>query len=268
VEYDFLKRSNLTERTILITGASGHIASSFAFGLAGLGADLILVDIDKQGLIKLKKVIEEEFGTNVDVFITDLENENSRLELIDGVSRIYESIDVLIHAAALVPSTGLIGWTSDWQSQTLESWRKGIEINLTSVFDITKGLTPLLLKSQSASIINVGSLYGFLGPDWELYRGTSMGNSASYSASKGGLLQLSRWLATTLAPKIRVNSISPGGIFRNQENSFVTKFEERTPMKRMGSEEDLVGACIFLATDLSLYVTGQNIVVDGGWSTW
>jgi NAD(P)-dependent dehydrogenase (short-subunit alcohol dehydrogenase family) len=266
--YDFSKRSNLSGRTILVTGASGHIASSFAFGVAGLGAHLILVDIDEEGLIKLKSSIEEKFGTNVDIFITDLENEDSRAGLISEVNSNYECLDVLIHAAALVPSTDLRGWASEWEFQTLDSWRKGLEINLTSVFDITKGLTPLLFKSQSASIINIGSLYGFLGPDWELYRGTSMGNSASYSASKGGLLQLSRWLATTLAPRVRVNSISPGGIFRDQEKPFVAKFEERTPLKRMGREEDLVGACIFLATDLSLYVTGQNIVVDGGWSTW
>ena len=268
MKYDFLRHSNLKDRTILITGASGHIASSFASGLASLGASLILVDNNLEGLARLKDVLENEYGTKHEIFFTDLESEDSRTQLIDEVKANYESLEVLIHAAALVPSTTLQGWTTDWESQSLESWKKGLEINLNSVFDITKCLTPLLLKSQSASIINIGSLYGFLGPDWELYRGTEMGNSASYSASKGGLLQLTRWLATTLAPRVRVNSISPGGIFRDQDQSFVSKFEARTPLKRMGKEEDLIGACIFLASDLSLFVTGQNLVVDGGWSTW
>lgn len=101
-----------------------------------------------------------------------------------------------------------------------------------------------------------------------LYDGTSMGNPAAYAASKGGLIQSTRWLSTVLAPEIRVNCVSPGGIWRNQPESFVRGYEARTPMQRMGTEEDMMGAIAFLASDLSLYVTGQHIAVDGGWSAW
>ena len=95
-----------------------------------------------------------------------------------------------------------------------------------------------------------------------------MANPAAYAASKGGLVQLTRWLSTSLAPCIRVNTISPGGVFRNQPESFVKKYESRTPLRRMATEDDLKGIVAYLASDLSLYTTGQNIVVDGGWTAW
>ena len=95
-----------------------------------------------------------------------------------------------------------------------------------------------------------------------------MGNPSAYAASKGGLVQLTRWLATVLAPKVRVNSISPGGVFRDQPDEFCQRYIERTPMRRMATEEDLKGAIAYLATDLSSYVTGHNLIVDGGWTTW
>jgi NAD(P)-dependent dehydrogenase (short-subunit alcohol dehydrogenase family) len=107
------------------------------------------------------------------------------------------------------------------------------------------------------------------GPDNRLYEGMEgVGNAAAYAASKGGILQLSRWLATSLAPSVRVNAISPGGIERGQDPTFIDRYAARTPMGRMGTEDDLKGAIAFLSSDLSTYVTGQNIVVDGGWTAW
>ena len=114
----------------------------------------------------------------------------------------------------------------------------------------------------------MGSIYGTYGPDWGLYRQTRMGNPAAYAASKGGLLQLTRWLATTLAPQIRVNSISPGGIYRKQPKAFVNRYNARTPLARLATEDDVRGAVAYLASDLSRYVTGQNLSVDGGWGVW
>jgi NAD(P)-dependent dehydrogenase (short-subunit alcohol dehydrogenase family) len=101
-----------------------------------------------------------------------------------------------------------------------------------------------------------------------LYADTTMANPAGYGASKGGLLQLTRYLATVLAPEVRVNAISPGGIWRNQPDIFRERYENRTPLQRMGTEEDLKGVVMFLSSDLSAYVTGQNLVVDGGWTAW
>ena len=116
--------------------------------------------------------------------------------------------------------------------------------------------------------MNVASIYGLVGPDWRLYEGTEIGNPAAYSASKGGLLQLTRWLATTLAPDVRVNSITPGGVFRDTPEPFLSRYLSRTPLGRMATEEDFKGAIAYLASDLSAYVTGQNLVVDGGWTAW
>ena len=127
---------------------------------------------------------------------------------------------------------------------------------------------PLLQKSDHASVINIGSIYGSYGPDWRLYESTEMGNPAAYSSSKGGLLQFTRWLATSVAPLVRVNAVSPGGIYRKQNEKFVEKYSLRTPLGRMGTEDDLRGAVAYLASDLSRYVTGQNLEVDGGWGVW
>jgi NAD(P)-dependent dehydrogenase (short-subunit alcohol dehydrogenase family) len=119
-------------------------------------------------------------------------------------------------------------------------------------------------KSTGASIINIASIYGQLGPDWRLYDGTEMGNPAAYSSSKGGLIQLTRWLSTTLTPSVRANVICPGGIFRNQPEMFVSRYEKKTPLGRMATEDDLRGTLGFLASDLSQYLTGQVLTVDGG----
>ena len=107
-----------------------------------------------------------------------------------------------------------------------------------------------------------------MGPDWGLYDDTAMGNPAAYAASKGGLLSLTRWLATTLAPRVRVNSVTPGGVFRDTAEPFLSRYVARTPLARMATEEDVIGAVAYLASDLSAYVTGHNLVVDGGWTAW
>jgi len=125
-----------------------------------------------------------------------------------------------------------------------------------------------LLRESHGNIINIGSIYGEYAPDWSLYEGTTMSNPAAYGAAKGGLIQLTKWLATTLAPDVRVNSISPGGIERGQAKKFVDRYKSRTPLKRMACEDDFRGVIAFLASNMSSYVTGQNIRVDGGWGIW
>ena len=143
-----------------------------------------------------------------------------------------------------------------------------LDVNLTAVFVLTQACTPELRRSGHGSVVTVGSTYGMVGPDWRIYEGTSMGNAAGYAASKGGVIQLTRWMATTLAPDIRVNCLSPGGVFRDHPDSFRAAYEARTPLGRMATEEDYMGATLFLASDLSAYVTGQNLAVDGGWTAW
>ena len=137
---------------------------------------------------------------------------------------------------------------------------------MTVIFAISQKFVKLLKSSGNGRIVNISSIYGFLGPNMNLYEDTSMGNPAAYAVSKGGLIQLSRWLSTTLAPNIRVNTISPGGIERGQPKEFQNKYISKTPLNKLGSEEDLIGVILFLGSNMSKYVTGQNIVVDGGFS--
>ena len=170
--------------------------------------------------------------------------------------------------AALVGTSDLKGWSTPFLEQNSDTWRLALEVNLTAQFVLTQACAEALAASGHGSVVNIGSIYGMGGPDMRLYENTTMGNPAAYAASKGGLLQLTRWLATVLAPDVRVNAITPGGIWRRQPEVFCARYATRTPLRRMATEEDLKGAVAYLASDLSAYVTGHNLVVDGGWTVW
>lgn len=255
-------------RIIIITGASGHLGISAAKEFKKLKYKLILVDKNLSQLRLLKKQISQDGYENVEIYKCNLESQLSRDDLIKKINKKYSTIDVLINNAAFVGTTKLAGWNEVFEKQSISTWRRAIEVNLTAPFHLSQGFFSSMSKGKSSSIINIISTYGFLGPNWNLYKGTKMGNPAAYAASKGGLLQLTRWLSTTLAPNIRVNSISPGGIFRNQNKKFVKRYIERTPLRRMAYEKDIVEALKYLASERSSYVTGQNIIIDGGWSVW
>jgi NAD(P)-dependent dehydrogenase (short-subunit alcohol dehydrogenase family) len=143
-----------------------------------------------------------------------------------------------------------------------------MRVNLTSAFILVQEAERALAESRHGSVILIASIYGRVAPDMRLYDGTSMANPAAYGVSKAGLLQLTRYLATVLAPQVRVNAISPGGVWRGQPETFHERYRQRTPLGRMATEEDLKGAVVYLASDLSAYVTGQELIVDGGWTAW
>lgn len=259
---------NLRGRTALVTGAAGHIGRVIAQTLAELGADLVLVDIPGTQLEALLEQLAAHFDVGVEILACDLEIGSERERLIGAFREHHQMLDILVNNAAFVGTSGLEGWARPFLEQTVDTWRRALEVNLTAAFDLCKSLTPELKRGHGASVINIGSIYGELGPDWSLYEGTAMANPAAYAASKGGLLQLTRWLATTLGPSIRVNAISPGGVARNQPEAFVARYVARTPLGRMATEDDFRGAIAYLASDMSSYVTGQNLCVDGGWGIW
>ena len=255
-------------RTSLITGATGYCGRAIANALSELGSDVILVDHPNTELIDFAKKISEKFQNKATPFFCDLEKSHEIDDFLLQLKNKFNSLDVLINNAAFVGSNDLEGWSTSLENQSLETWNRALDVNLTSCFQIIKSTKSLLNKSSCASIINIGSIYGLYAPDLSIYENTGMNNPATYSVSKGGLLQLSRWMSTVLAPKIRVNSISPGGIKRNQPDKFIDRYVKKTPLNRMGSENDVVGAVVYLASDLSSWVTGQNLIVDGGWGTW
>lgn len=259
---------DLRGRRALVTGGGGHLGRQFAETLAELGADVILVDRAGSAIAQSAGELAEQWGVQVEHRFCDLEQEDERLALARWVGEDKRGLSILFNNAAFVGTTELAGWAVDFEAQSVEAWRRAIEVNLTAGFSLCRHLKPVMEASTGPSIINIASIYGTLGPDWSLYEGTAMKNPAAYSASKGGLIQLTRWLATTLAPRIRVNTISPGGIFRGQPEVFIKRYEARTPLGRMARELDFKGTAAYLASDLSAYVTGQNLMVDGGWSAW
>ena len=258
----------MSGRRALITGAAGGLGKIFANTLAELGADLVLVDRPGADIKSLTLELVHGSGVKIESYFCDLEKQEQRTELIMKLKNSGKGLDILVNNAAFVGDSDLEGWGVPFEDQSVETWRRAFEVNLTGVFDLCQGLLPVLKKSNSASIVNITSIYGMYGPDWSMYRGTNMSNPAAYSASKGGLIHLTRWLATTIAPEVRVNAISPGGIFRNQPEEFVKRYESKTPLARMATEDDFRGILGYLASDLSRYVTGQIFQVDGGWGVW
>ncbi|WOK35106.1 SDR family NAD(P)-dependent oxidoreductase [Sphingomonas sp. C3-2] len=260
--------SDLTGRMAIITGGAGHIGRAMATALAEHHCNILLVDRDPDALVRAANELSDIGTGRIHTATVDLESEAQRLSLVNRVQADFGRLDILINNAGFVGDSQLEGWAVPFDQQRIDTWRRAVEVNLTAPFHLSQALSPLLRAGGKGSIINLGSIYGVLGPDLGLYAGTTMGNPGAYAASKGGLLQLTRWLSTSLAPSIRVNSISPGGLARGQDERFTARYLARTPLGRMGGEEDFKGVALFLASDLSAWITGQNILVDGGWSAW
>jgi NAD(P)-dependent dehydrogenase (short-subunit alcohol dehydrogenase family) len=250
----------------LITGATGNIGQEVALTIAELGGNLILVDRPGSNYDQIRENVLDNWNVNVKCIDCDLEHKNLRDDLVRFIIENNMNLDILINNAAFVGESNLEGWADDFDKQTIETWNRAMEVNLTAPFHLSQGFYPLLKKNGGGSIINIASIYGFNAPDYSIYTDTNMGNPAGYSVSKGGLIQLTRWLSTTVAPEVRVNSISPGGVQRDQDKNFIERYENITPLNRMATEEDFKGVVAFLASNMSSYITGQNIVVDGGWS--
>ena len=265
---DVAELADLRGRVAVVTGAVGHIGSAICDALAEQGADVAVVDLDAVRCSEAAERLSAHRGVRAVPVETDLEREESTREVAPRVLDELGRIDVLVHAAALVSAEPLPGWTTPFEEQRSDVWRRALEVNLTAVFCLTQACTPALRLGGHGSVVTVGSTYGVVGPDWDVYEGTDMGNAAGYAASKGGVVQLTRWIATTLAPEVRVNCLTPGGVERGQPESFRHAYAARTPLGRMANEEDYKGAAVFLASDLSRYVTGHNLVVDGGWTAW
>lgn len=249
--------ANLTGRKALVAGAGGHIGRCACETLAELGAQVAGLDQD----VSL-------CGKDVFPLSCDLQDEGATRAAVRTAVKELGGVDILIHTAAFVGTTRFPGWAVPFEQQTVSAWEAALKVNVTSAFVLAQEAKAPLEKSGNGSILLFSSIAGIVGPDNRLYTETPMQSPAGYNASKGGILQLTRYLATILAPKIRVNAISPGGIWRSQPENFHERYKARTPLGRMATEEDLKGAIAFLAGDLSRYVTGHNLVVDGGYTIW
>jgi NAD(P)-dependent dehydrogenase (short-subunit alcohol dehydrogenase family) len=257
---------DLRGRVALITGGAGYLGRVMADALAELGAGIVLLDIEEQGAAETAAQIGGEYGVQAVGLGVDLNDEAAVRAVPASVIQQCGRLDILINNAALVGTSPLAGWGVPFDQQSSSTWRLAMEVNLTAPFVLVQASRAALAASGHGTVINIGSIYGMVAPDMTLYAGTALGNPGAYAASKGGLLQLTRWLTTVLAPEIRVNAVTVGGVQRNQPTAFQERYASRTPLGRMAGEEDIKGAVAYLASDLSAYVTGHNLVVDGGWT--
>jgi NAD(P)-dependent dehydrogenase (short-subunit alcohol dehydrogenase family) len=259
---------DLQGRVAVVTGGAGHIGAAISEALAELGANIVLLDINREAGEKVAERIENKFKVQVMSLTVDLADEGAVRTVGQSVLNRMGRLDILVNCAALVGTSKLQGWVAPFEEQSVETWKMAQDVNLTAPFVLIQTCSEALAQSGHGSIINISSIYGMVGPKMTLYEGNALGVPAAYAASKGGLEQLTRWLSTVLAPAVRVNTITVGGVWRNQPEEFHRRYVRETPLKRMAKEEDFKGAVAYLASDLSSYVTGQNLIVDGGWTAW
>lgn len=258
---------SLKGRVAVVTGGAGKIGEAYCEALAELGATVCVMDIDRKSADERSGELKDHFKIESSAVVADIAKEEQVQRAVDEIIARYGKLDILINNAAYppqqLPPDGL-----HIEEQTLAQWRANLDVILNGTFLMVKACSPWLKKSGKGVIVTTGSIYGLVGPDFRLYDGTDMRNPAYYAAAKGGLIQLTRYWATSMAPEVRVNCIVPGGVARQQPEQFVERYNARTPLGRMATEEDLKGALTFLVSDLSAYVTGQVLAVDGGWTSW
>jgi NAD(P)-dependent dehydrogenase (short-subunit alcohol dehydrogenase family) len=260
---------DLRGRCAIVTGGAGFMGLAICESLLELGAKVCVLDKTEEMCHERCAVLNNRnyAGYAIPVSV-DLSEENDVKSAVKSAVCEMGALNIVVHAASFVGTTQFPGWAVPFEQQTIYAWDRAMRVNLTAAFLLVQAGREPLQKSGNGSVIFIGSIYGSVGVDSHLYEGTQMVTPAAYAASKGGLLQLARYLGTTLAPTVRVNTITAGGIWRKQPENFYQRYIQRTPLKRMAAEQDFKGSIALLASDLSAYVTGSNVVVDGGWTAW
>lgn len=268
---------SLAGKVAIVTGAAGLLGREHCLALAGAGATVVATDVDAAGCERTAADVRDRATAPVHGLAADLTQPEAVLALRDRVLSAAGSIDVLVNNAAIndkFDDESSAAALSRFETYPLERFRRSLDVNVTGVFLASQILGAPMAERGSGSIINIASTYGMVGPDQRIYRrpdGTqSFWKSASYPASKGAILAFTRFLAAYWADRgVRVNSLSPGGVAQaSQEPYFVAQYSARVPLGRMAQPHELRGAIVYLASEASSYVTGTNLVVDGGWTAW
>ena len=264
---DIKKLFDLSGRIVIITGAAGNLGSKYAEGLTQAGANVVLADIDYATCKQLGKQLENKYSIKNLAIKLDLNDKSSIENMVSKTMKQFSKIDILINNAAYQGNTK--SRKIKFENFPLNEWNKAVSVNLTGVFLTCQEVGKIMVKQKSGNIINISSTYGLVAPDQRIY-GTSGQNAAAfYSATKAALVNLTRYLASYWNRSgIRVNSLSPGGVENSQESNFIKKYSEKTILGRMANKNEYVGAIIFLSSDASSYMTGSNLIVDGGWTAW
>ena len=257
--------SDLEGKVVVITGGAGLIGKGFVKSVLENGGIAIVADIDEISGNEVKDEISKELGTDKIEFIkVDITNKGYIRGMIDVILKRHKVIDALVNNA--YPRNKNYG--RKFEDVEYEDFCENLSLHLGGYFLMSQEVSRVMVKQKSGVIVYIASIYGFMAPRFELYENTDFTSPVEYSAIKGGLLSLTKYLASYLGKHgIRVNALSPGGVHNNQAESFVAQYAKKTIIGNgMAEPDDLTGALIFLLSDASQYVTGQNIVVDGGWS--
>jgi NAD(P)-dependent dehydrogenase (short-subunit alcohol dehydrogenase family) len=256
----YLDKFSLKNKVAFVNGGVGLIGTQVTMALADAGAKVIILDINKEKGEELQKKLKgkEVFYEYLDT--TELDQLDQKIEKLQ---KKYKKIDIWVNTA--FPRTA--DWGERIENIPLDSWQQNVEMHLNSYSWISRKVCLLMKKQKGGSLINFGSIYGVVGANFNIYDGTKMTSAFAYSAIKGGIINLSRYLASYFGEyNVRVNTVCPGGIFDSQDKTFVKNYAKQTPLKRMGNPEEIASAVLFLASDAASYVTGATIMVDGGWT--
>lgn len=241
---------SLKDKVIVVTGGNGLLGRQMISNFRDSDAIAIAVDVFFENMGELD-------------FQMDITDENSIKKIIRIILDKFGRIDGWVNNA--YPRTK--DWGNKFEEISISSWKENVDMHLNGYFLCSQIILEQMKLQCSGTLINMSSIYGSLGPDFSIYEGTAMTMPAAYSAIKGGLNTFTKYLASYYGKyQIRINSVSPGGVFDNQPNDFVINYTKKVPLKRMGKPSDIVSAVYFLLTDESSYITGHNLVVDGGYS--
>ena len=270
-----LNKFDLTGKTALITGAAGLLGKQFSLALAQAGANVVLADLHEDIAAKCSDELKH-LGLSSMAVAVDVTDPSSTKAMVEKALVSFGNLDVLVNSAALDPKfdPANVGDQEEnaFETYSLESWRQALDVNLTGMFLASQAAVIPMLEQGQGVIVNIASIYGLVGPDQRLYEqadNTRQFKPVYYSVTKAGVLGFTRYLAAYYAGKnIRVNALTPGGVYNNHDQVFTDQYSARTMLGRMADLDEMNAAMLFLCSEASSYMTGSNLVVDGGWTAW
>ena len=272
---EIMQKFSLKGQAAVVTGGAGLLGKEFCRTLAQAGAGVVVADLDGGLAESTAAEICQEGGHAVSVSV-DVTRPDSTQSMVDACVNAFGRMDILVCSAALDPKvdpgTSVRGG-GRFEDYPLDQWKQALDVNLTGLFLSAQAASRPMVAQGSGSMVFICSTYGLAGPDQRIYRKPGQENQpfkpVYYSVTKAGVLGLVRYLATYYAgTKIRANALTPGGVFNQHDDTFVQNYAYRTVMGRMANKDEMNGALLFLASEASSYMTGSNIVVDGGWTAW
>ncbi|MGN6397699.1 MAG: SDR family oxidoreductase [Mucilaginibacter sp.] len=261
---------SLKNKTAIVTGALGLLGRKHCEALANAGANVVVADLDEGGAVEFAEMLGDQHGG----LKVDVTSERSLKTAREQIMNRYGTIDILVNNAAIndmFENPGMAKELSAFENYPLDAFKKSLEVNITGVFLASQIFGAAMIEVGYGSIINIASTYGVVGPDQSIYRNEcgeqTFYKSPVYPVTKGAVVNFTRFLAAYWGNKgVRVNTLSPGGVENGQSEIFIQNYSAKTPLGRMADASDYQGALVFLASDASAYMTGANLIVDGGWT--